>query len=126
MHMNTKEIISRYDFRKTVDMLEEAIETSGLKVVSKIDAQENLRKIDVQITGNTILEVFHPRLAREVFEKDLRAGIVPPVRIYIFEKDGRTFVITQNVTKQFAAYKDLTDLGKKVNEMLTRIAETVK
>ena len=92
IELKGKEIVSRLPFAETVEHLRKAVEENGLKVVSAIDAQQNLKKIGLQSGGNQILEVFNPRLAAEVFEADLRAGIVPPIRIYIYEDKGRTHV----------------------------------
>ena len=124
--MKGKEIVSRLPFAETVDLLRKAVEENGLKVVSTIDAQQNLKKIGIQSGGNQILEVFNPRLAAEVFEKDLRAGIVPPLRIYIYEDKGRTHVTAQNASALLSGYNELEDLGKRVDEMLLSILKVIE
>ena len=126
MEMKGKEIVSRLPFAETVDLLRKAVEENGLKVVSTIDAQQNLKKIGIQSGGNQILEVFNPRLAAEVFEKDLRGGIVPPLRIYIYEDKGRTHVTAQNASALFSGYNELEDLGKRVDEMLLSILKVIE
>ena len=124
--MKEKEIVSRLPFAETVDLLRKAVEENGLKVVSAIDAQQNLKKIGIQSGGNQILEVFNPRLAAKVFEKDLRGGIVPPLRIYIYEDKGRTHVTAQNASALFSGYNELEDLGKRVDEMLLSILKVIE
>ena len=90
--MKVKEIVSKFGFAETVELLERSVDENGLKVVSVIDAQANLKKIGVEIKGNKILEVFNPKLAREVFDNDLRAGIIPPLRVYIYEEIKKSSV----------------------------------
>lgn len=124
--MKTNEVQSRQDFEKTVDSVREAIETAGLKVVSTIDAQENLKKIGLHMGGNKILEVFHPKLAKEVFDNDIRAGIVPPLRIYIFEDGSKTYVVTQSAVELFSPYHGLSDLAKRIDEMLNSVVNAVR
>ncbi len=124
--MNGNETISRLDFESTVDLLTAAVESSGLKIVAIINAQENLKKIGAEIGGNKILEVFHPKLAKEVFQKDIRAGIVPPLRIYVYEDAGVTHVATQSAVDLFSSYAGLQDLARKVDEMLESIVSKIQ
>ena len=116
--MKVKETFSKLGFQETVEVLERSINENGLKVVSVVDAQANLKKIGVERGGNKILEVFNPKLAKEVFECDLRAGIVPPLRIYIYEEDGKTHVATQSAVDLFAPYNGLSDLAERVDRMI--------
>lgn len=124
--MKVKEIISKFEFSKTVELLERSVDENGLKVVSAIDAQANLRKIGVESSGNKILEVFNPKLAREVFENDMRAGIVPPLRIYIYEESGRTHVAVWSAEELFSQYNGLENLAIKVDKMLDSVLMSVK
>ncbi len=124
--MNGNETISRLDFESTVDLLTAAVESSGLKIVAIINAQENLKKIGAEIGGNKILEVFHPKLAKEVFQKDIRAGIVPPLRIYVYEDAGVTHVAAQSAVDLFSSYAGLQDLARKVDEMLESIVSKIQ
>ncbi len=124
--MKTNEVQSEHNFAETVELIREAIEASGLKVISVIDAQGNLNKIGIQISGNKILEVFHPKLAKEVLDSDVRAGIVPPIRIYIFEDAGKTHVMAQRAVDLFAPYVSLNDLAVRVDNMLDSAVMSVK
>ncbi len=124
--MNGNETVSRLDFESTVDLLTAAVESSGLKIVAIINAQENLKKIGAEIGGNKILEVFHPKLAKEVFQKDIRAGIVPPLRIYVYEDAGVTHVAAQSAVDLFSSYAGLHDLARKVDEMLESIVSKIQ
>lgn len=124
--MENIEAESRYPFDKTIEILRRSVEENGLKVVTSIDAQLNLSRAGIKIGGNQILEVFHPKLAAEVFDKDLRAGIIPPLRIYVYEYAGKAYVIAQNASDQFSKYYGLADLGKRLDNMLASIVNSVK
>lgn len=124
--MKVKEIISKLGFPQTVEILEKSVSENGLKVVSLIDAQANLKKIGIESGGNKILEVFNPKLAKEVFENDLRAGIVPPLRIYVYEESGRTHVAAQIAEDLFSQYNGLIDLSRKVDGMIDSVLLSVK
>ena len=124
--MKVNETVSRFDFDSTVNLLMEGVKSSGLKIVALINAQENLKKIGVEIGENKILEVFHPKLAWEVFQKDIRAGIIPPLRIYVFEETGKTHVETQSAQELFSSYSGLQDLAKKLDGMLYSIVSKIQ
>ena len=124
--MKVKEIVSKFGFEQTVELLERSINENGLKVISVIDAQANLKKIGVEIKGNKILEVFNPKLAREVFDNDLRAGIVPPLRIYIYEESDNTHVTVQNAVELFSAFNGLLDTARRLDEMLNVVIMAIQ
>jgi len=126
IEMKVNGIISKFGFEQTVETLEKSVNESGLKVISVIDAQANLKKVGIEIRGNKILEVFHPKLAKEVFENDLRAGIVPPLRIYIYEESGKTHVAAQTAVELFSRYNGLEELARRVDEMLESVINAVK
>ena len=124
--MKVKEIVSKSGFTETVKILERSVDENGLKVISIIDAQANLKKIGIEGGGNKILEVFHPKLAKEVFDNDLRAGIVPPLRIYIYEEGNRTHVSVQSAVELFSQYNGLEELAARVDTMLDSVVNSVR
>ena len=123
--MKVKEIVSKFGFEQTVELLERSINENGLKVISVIDAQANLKKIGVEIKGNKILEVFNPKLAREVFDNDLKAGIIPPLRVYIYEESDKTHVAAQRAVELFSHYNGLEELAGRVDKMLDSVTNSV-
>ena len=123
--MKVKEIVSKFGFAETVEHLERSVDENGLKVISIIDAQANLKKIGVEIKGNKILEVFNPKLAREVFDNDLKAGIIPPLRVYIYEESDKTHVAAQSAVELFSHYNGLEELAGRVDKMLDSVTNSV-
>ena len=47
---------SKFGFAETVELLERSVDENGLKVVSVIDAQANLKKIEVPVSILRILQ----------------------------------------------------------------------
>ncbi|MCW6158362.1 MAG: DUF302 domain-containing protein [Thermoplasmatales archaeon] len=124
--MKVKEIVSEFGFAETVELLERSVDENGLKVISVIDAQANLKKIGVEIKGNKILEVFNPKLAMEVFDNDLRAGIVPPLRIYIYEESDKTHVAVQNAVELFSSFNGLLDIAQRLDKILNVVIMAIQ
>ena len=109
-------------FTESIQKLEEAISESSLKIVSRINAQENLKKIGALTGGNQIFELFNPKLAKMVFDKDIEAGIIPPVRIYIYE-EGSSAVCLYDPSEPMFSKHGLGDLGKEVDQEVKSILE---
>jgi uncharacterized protein (DUF302 family) len=109
-------------FQEAIKKLENAISISKMKIVSRINAQDNLKKIGEQIGGNQIFELFNPKLAKKVFEKNLEAGIIPPVRVYIYEENNYA-VCLYNPSEPLFAKFGLGEIGKEVDEAIASILE---
>ena len=124
--MKVKEIVSKFGFAETVELLERSVDENGLKVVSVIDAQANLKKIGVEIKVNKILEVFNPKLAMEVFDSDLRAGIVPHLRIYLYEESDKTHVAVQNAVELFSTFNGLLDIAQRLDKILNIVIMAIQ
>ena len=85
-----------------------------------------MKKIGVEIKGNKILEVFNPKLAMEVFDSDLRAGIVPPLRIYIYEEIDKTHVAVQNAVELFSTFNGLLDIAQRLDKILNIVIMAIQ
>ena len=57
------------------------------------------------------------RFSKEIFEADIRAGIVPPVRVYVYEDSGKTHVVTQNA-KSIILSGDNWDNLKRIENII--------
>ena len=79
-------------------------------------------KIGFEIGGNQIFELFHPRLAKKVFDTNLEAGIIPPVRIYIYQDGGSARCIYELSEPLFSKY-GLSDTGREVDNAIKSILE---
>jgi uncharacterized protein (DUF302 family) len=110
----------RSNFNNTLELLSKLIQENNLKIVSRINAQENLAKANLKIEGNYIFEVFRPDLANKLFNRDIRAGIVPPLRIYVFEMEGKTFVEYQKPSEILSKW-GAEDLGRELDQMFEKI-----
>ncbi len=111
-------------FQETLDSLEKAIQENNLKIVSRINAQENLAKANLKVEGNYIFEVFRPDLAYKLFKLNIKAGIVPPLRIYVFQKDNETFVEyckPSDILNKWGA----EEIGRELDEMFENIFKRI-
>lgn len=117
-------IKSKFGFDETMNMLESAVKTNSLGVVSKIDAQANLKKIGMDIRGNAILEVFSPKYAKMLFDANIKAGIEPPLRIYIFEDNDGTYAEYYKPSEVFSKW-DISMLDE-LDGIFIKIMDAIK
>lgn len=81
-----------------------AIAAAPLALVAHINGQANAAKRGIAVPPDQILEVFRPDLAARVWEADKRAGIEIPLRIHVYEADGRAVVAHRPPSEVFARY----------------------
>ncbi len=117
---------SPHSFDKTVKAIEQAIRPNNMGITAKINAQTNLARVGIKIRGNQIFEIFRPDYAKRIFDRNLQAGIEPPLRIYIYEAGNKTFVVYRKPSSIFKLYDDpvLMDIGKKLDVILEKIIKT--
>ncbi|MCI2415684.1 MAG: DUF302 domain-containing protein [Candidatus Aramenus sp.] len=116
---------SKYDFETTIKKLEESILANNMRIVSRVNAQENLRKAGFEIRGNYIFEVFRPDYAFKLFSRNLRAGIEPPLRIYVFEDNDGIYVEYYHPSEILGKW-GAEDIGKELDEIFKKIVSIVK
>ena len=63
---------------------------------------------------------------QEVFDSDLRAGIVPPLRIYIYEEIDKTHVAVQNAVELFSTFNGLLDIAQRLDKILNIVIMAIQ
>ena len=92
------------DVDNTVAELTEAIQTVPMGLVAHINGQANAAKRGLTVPADQILEVFRPDFAIRVWQADKRAGIDIPLRIHVYEAEGKTYVAMRSPVDVFAPY----------------------
>lgn len=121
----TVERVSNADFKTTVSRLEAAVRANRLMVVGQFNHQNMLTMLNMKIKGSQTFEVFHPQYGKALFENDTAAGIVVPLRLFVFEReDGKTTVVYYKPSAAFAPFKNpkLDELGRTLDGLLEAIA----
>ncbi|BCU67736.1 hypothetical protein HS7_11730 [Sulfolobales archaeon HS-7] len=111
---------SPYDFSSTLSRIEKSVTENHMVIVNKIDAGERMRKAGFKVGGNYIFEVFRPDLAYRVISTQIRAGIEPPLRIYVYEDGGEVYVEYRDPAEVFEKW-GLGEMGKELDELFRKI-----
>ncbi|MDD5363839.1 MAG: DUF302 domain-containing protein [Gallionellaceae bacterium] len=85
-------------------------------LVAHVNGQANAAKRGISVPADQILEIFRPDFAIQVWNAHKPAGIDIPLRIHLYDQDGRTHVAFRTAREVFAPY---------ANPALDAIADTV-
>lgn len=116
--------VSHSDFAKTVSQVKTAIQSKGLMIVATIDHQNMMRMVGISSKGATTIEFGKPDMGKMVFLPDAQAGLDMPLRLYIWQRqDGTAVVSYYKISPVFASYgKDnLKMAGEMMDKMLAEI-----
>ncbi|MCX7890804.1 MAG: DUF302 domain-containing protein [Burkholderiales bacterium] len=108
---------------EVVAKLVAAIAAAPLALVAHINGQANAAKRGIAVPADQILEVFRPDLAVRVWEADKRAGIEIPLRIHVYEADGRAVVAHRPPAEVFARYGNarLDEISRDLAPLFERV-----
>lgn len=111
-------------FFSVVKEIEKILPETELALMGVVDAQATVIKGGKRISGNRTFEVFSPSLLHEVLMINPEAGIVPPVRIYVFEENSRAVIMYEEAETLFFRY-GMEEIGKKIDLMVKELLERV-
>lgn len=94
------------DVDATTAKLTEAVLAAPMGLVAHINGQANAAKRGITVPADQILEIFRPDFAVRVWQADKRAGIDIPLRIHVYETDGKTTVSMRSPSAVFAPYNN--------------------
>ncbi len=81
---------SPHDVSKTADQLVGAIEKAGAKVFAVVDHQANAAGADMELAPVTLVIFGNPKVGTPIMQADPKAGIDLPVRVLVWNEEGRT------------------------------------
>lgn len=84
--------------------LSEAVGAVPMGLVAHINGQANAAKKGITVPADQILEVFRPDFAIRVWKAHKPAGLDIPLRIHLYEADGKTVVAFRTAREVFAPY----------------------
>lgn len=121
-------VITKKDFKSTVDSVVIETEKAGFRVLHVHDVQETLSKKGFTIEPLKIIEVCNAKNAYEVLQKDIRMGLFLPCKINVYQKNEKTYISGMKPTMMKNIFKDidLEETLKNVEEVIKIIIEKAK
>ena len=96
--------------------LKSAIAAHNMGVVAEACADCGARQIGVEIAGNRVVMIYHPRFAVRMLEASIAAGIEAPLRLYVTEQIDGAQLSYRLPSKTFAPY-GVADLDAMASEL---------
>lgn len=112
---------------QAVERLIAAIAEVDLRLVAHINGQANAAKLGKTVPADQILEVFRPDFAIRVWAACKPAGHDIPLRIHVYELDGRTKVACRMPGTVFAPFgsAELDAIGAELDPLFDSILSSV-
>jgi uncharacterized protein (DUF302 family) len=100
-----------------------AIAAYPMGLVAHANGQANCAKKGISVAADQVLEVFRPDYAVKVWAADKTAGIDIPLRIHLYEADGRTWVAYRPASTVFQSYVNpqLDVLGGELDAIFNQL-----
>lgn len=110
-----------------IDKLKTGVEAVGLRIVAHINGQANAKLIGKEVPPDQILEIFRPDFAIRVWAVCKPAGHDIPLRIHVYEDDGRTLVACRMPSEVFAPFdsESLMTVAAELDELFGQILSQV-
>lgn len=81
-----------------------AITAYPMGLVAHANGQANCARKGIAVPADQVLEVFRPDYAVKVWAADKAAGIDIPLRIHLYDADGKTWIAYRPATEIFKPY----------------------
>ena len=114
-----------HTFASLVERLLASVSDNNMGVVAQASATKGAKSIGVNIAGNHVVMVYHPKFAVRMLAASVPAGIEAPLRYYITEnEDGSATLTYRTPSSVFGPYEnaELDAMARELDEIFKRIA----
>lgn len=122
----TRVMKTPHSYPTLVQRLEDSVKKHKMGIVARASATLGAKRIGVNIPGNMVVMVYHPKYAVRMLEASVPAGIEAPIRYYITEEaDGTATLTYRTPSSVFNPYKnaELDQMAKELDGIFERIAQ---
>ncbi len=100
-----------------------AVAAYPMGLVAHANGQANCAKKGMTVPADQVLEIFRPDYAVKVWTADKAAGIDIPLRIHLYEADGRNWVAYRPAADVFKPYANaqLDALAVELDAIFTQL-----
>ena len=112
---------SQHSFKMLASRVQSAARDQQLGIVSRASATVGAKKVlGMDIPGNMVIGLYHPRFAVRMLNASVAAGIEAPIRVYVTENnDGTATLSYKTPSAVFAPYMD--EGGKELKNLATEL-----
>lgn len=97
----TMEKTSTLNVAGAMDALEAAVSGAGATVFARVDHAKGAQAVDQELPDAQLLIFGNPMIGTPVMQQDLRAGLVLPLHVLIYDNDGQTTIRYEDAATLF-------------------------
>lgn len=86
---------------EAMDRLEGAVNNAGATVFARVDHGAGAAKVDMELADAQLLIFGNPMLGTPVMQQDIRAGLILPLHVLIYDEDGVTKITYEDIDGMF-------------------------
>jgi len=107
--------------------LSAAAQAVPMGLVAHINGQANAAKKGISVPSDQILEIFRPDFAIRVWKAHKPAGIDIPLRVHLYDSEGKTVVAFRTAREVFAPYAnpELNSIAADIDPIFMGILESL-
>lgn len=87
---------------EAMDRLEAAVTGAGATVFARVDHGRGARSVDMELADAQLLIFGNPMLGTPVMQQDIRAGLVLPLHVLIYDNEGQTVITYEDIDGMMA------------------------
>ena len=116
---------SSKDFEGTKDAIKKAVSGGGMMVLSELNQGKILSMTGFQIKAHSFF-IGNPTIGKKAFSANPSVGVVIPVRVNVYEKNGSTYVNYFEPSELMETYgKDVKMIGGKLDKKLEKMMKMI-
>ncbi|AVR45079.1 hypothetical protein C7S20_07245 [Christiangramia fulva] len=117
---------SKMDFDGTIEAVKKSVSGGGMMVLAELNQGKILSMTGLQVKGHSFF-VGNPNVGKEAFSADPSVGVVIPVRINVYEENGKTFINYFKPSDLFASFDDkkVKMIGAKLDDKLQMMMKMI-
>lgn len=87
---------------ETMDRLEAAVTNAGATVFARVDHGAGAASVEMELADAQLLIFGNPRLGTPVMQQDMRAGLILPLHVLVYDDAGTTIIAYEDIDGMFA------------------------
>lgn len=84
-----------------MDALETAVGDAGATVFARVDHAKGAASVNGELADAEVLIFGNPKLGTPAIQDDIRAGLALPLRVLIYDDEGQTRIVYEEVEELF-------------------------
>ncbi len=89
---------------EVADRLEAAVTGAGANVFARVDHGAGAASVDMELADAQLLVFGNPTLGTPALQADIRAGLVLPLRVLVYDDGGQTVMLYEAPADMFSEY----------------------